>query len=166
MGPLSVSEASDKVNAPDEKGKVFGSIECNAFSFLGLEPRLDLQEEELEQRYEAAQKRIHPDQWGGTLVKSLCQSLSAKITHAYQILKDPMSRAEQIMTLKGYLPSPPFLDLMEDFLALTEVGIPKTARDQAYEVLLHALQSTDNQETIQRAYWWFLYLCKGTRFGK
>jgi molecular chaperone HscB len=71
------------------------------FAVLGLEPRMDLPREELEQTYLSLSRETHPDAHPGATADEQVQILSrsAEINDAYKVLKDPWRRAVAILEL-------------------------------------------------------------------
>lgn len=73
------------------------------FARLGLPRRFALDTAELERQYLARSRAVHPDYHttgaGSDLAASL--ELSAAINEAYNILKDPFTRAEHLLALEG-----------------------------------------------------------------
>jgi len=74
----------------------------NPFAVLGLEPRMDLSPEELEQTYLSLSRETHPDAHPGATSEEQVQILSrsADINDAYKVLKDPWRRARAILELR------------------------------------------------------------------
>ncbi len=73
------------------------------FSILDMIPSFDIDAQELEQRYIEKQQRYHPDVY---LMKPerervLALQMATDINAAYETLKDPLQRAEYLLTLKG-----------------------------------------------------------------
>lgn len=66
------------------------------FQVLGVERAFNLDVRELESKYFSLQRTHHPD-------KSSAEdsTYSSSINYAYQVLKDPMKRAEHIYALHG-----------------------------------------------------------------
>lgn len=141
----------------------------NAFELLDLPLSFHVNLEQLEEHYEKSQKRVHPDKWGGgafpALLTQASQGVSARLTQAYQTLKDPVRRGEHLLILQGYWPLPSFPDLMEKILMQQEIDdirdekTRKSEYAQAYKAMELAFEQ-GGREDIQRAYWWFLHLSK------
>ncbi len=74
----------------------------NPFAVLGLEPRMDLSAEDLEQTYLSLSRETHPDAHPGAAAADQVQILSrsADINDAYKVLKDPWRRAGAILELR------------------------------------------------------------------
>ncbi len=74
----------------------------NPFAVLGLEPRMDLPAEDLEQTYLSLSRETHPDAHPGSTAEEQVQILSrsAEINDAYKVLKDPWRRARAILELR------------------------------------------------------------------
>ncbi|AWX14173.1 Fe-S protein assembly co-chaperone HscB [Mergibacter septicus] len=71
------------------------------FDIFELAVEFDLNLEQLSQRYLALQKNLHPDNFTATdeQQQRLALQRSSQINDAYQILKDPISRAEAILAI-------------------------------------------------------------------
>jgi DnaJ-domain-containing protein 1 len=147
----------------------------NAFELLDLPMSFNVNVQGLEENYEHAQKQIHPDKWAAfpVLIRQSSQGLAARLTQAYQTLKDPVRRGEHLLILKGYWPLPSFPDLMEEMLMTQErIGshnqkdklMVESEYTQAYTALEKAFEK-DVCEEIQRAYWWLLHISKSHRRG-
>ncbi len=74
----------------------------NPFAVLGLEPRMDLSAENLEQTYLSLSRVTHPDAHPDSTAEEQVQILSrsAEINDAYKVLKDPWRRARAILELR------------------------------------------------------------------
>jgi len=142
----------------------------NAFELLDLPMSFDVNVRDLEERYEHSQKRIHPDKWSSfsAVIRQSSQGLAARLTQAYQTLKDPVRRGEHLLMLKGYWPLPSFPDLMEQFLMRQEIVRAQSEKEVAYREKEYIQASLDLEkaferdvcEEIQRAYWWLLHISK------
>lgn len=75
----------------------------NPFAVLGLEPRMDLPLNELEQAYLDLSRKTHPDAHPHATPEEQVQILSrsAEINDAYKLLKDPWRRAGAILELRS-----------------------------------------------------------------
>lgn len=73
----------------------------NPFEVLGLDPRVQISEEELETRYLALSREHHPDFNPGTSSAEQVEILqkSAEINDAYRTLCDPWRRAEALIRI-------------------------------------------------------------------
>ncbi|MEM7624715.1 MAG: Fe-S protein assembly co-chaperone HscB [Planctomycetota bacterium] len=71
------------------------------FALLGLPPRFDLDQAELQQRFLAASSENHPDRFTDPLDQADAAERSAAINHAHQTLADPESRARALLALHG-----------------------------------------------------------------
>ncbi len=73
------------------------------FDLFGLPPRSTLDESELRRRFLAASRETHPDRFVGrpddTVRTSL--ELSARVNRAYEVLSNPLLRAEYVLELSG-----------------------------------------------------------------
>jgi molecular chaperone HscB len=73
------------------------------FAVLGLARRYDVDRAELEQRYRALQRALHPDRHtGGTASqRRLSLARAVEVNEAYRTLKDDLARAEALLALQG-----------------------------------------------------------------
>lgn len=73
------------------------------YQFLGLEPRLDLEREDLERRFYDLSRRLHPDRFARATPEEQQRSLegTAILNDAYRTLREPVSRAEYFLRLQG-----------------------------------------------------------------
>ena len=73
------------------------------FARLGLPRRFAIDADELERRYLAQSRAVHPDFHAGGPTADLAASteLSAALNEAYTTLRDPFARAEYLLSLLG-----------------------------------------------------------------
>lgn len=73
------------------------------FTLLGMPNRFDIDKQQLASRYQEMQRRYHPDRFAGKSDKEQVQAISfaSTINQAYQTLKNPLSRAEYMLSLQG-----------------------------------------------------------------
>ena len=85
------------------------------FSLFGLAPRYRFDPEQLERAYRALQREIHPDRHaaGDETQRRLALQSSARVNEAYRALKDPVTRAQYLLSLRGI-----------DALAETNTALP------------------------------------------
>ena len=106
------------------------------FVTLGLAPSFTLDLAALEARYRDLAKVVHPDKQGGKspAERRRALSLSVDVNAAYRVLRDPIRRAEAMLSARGKsvdraAPSPAFLmDVMELRETLADA---RAARDLA-----------------------------------
>jgi molecular chaperone HscB len=75
----------------------------NYFQLFAIEISFDVDFNHLSQSYQALQKAVHPDRFAhaSSQEQLLAVQKSAEINDAYQTLKQPLKRAEYILTLRG-----------------------------------------------------------------
>ena len=75
----------------------------NHFELFGLEPRFRFDTAVLDHAYRALQTDIHPDRHaaGSDEQQRVALQSSARVNEAYRTLKDPVSRAEYLLSLHG-----------------------------------------------------------------
>jgi len=76
---------------------------ANAFTLMGFEPDLELDEAELKSRFEHLRTQFHPDRFshGSALERRLAVQRAADINAAYAVLSNPLSRAQLYFELRG-----------------------------------------------------------------
>jgi molecular chaperone HscB len=77
--------------------------EADLFAVLGLLRDLRLDAADLERRYHAASRAVHPDrhQTAGATERELSLRASAAVNRAYRTLRDPVARARYWLELHG-----------------------------------------------------------------
>jgi molecular chaperone HscB len=75
----------------------------NHFELLGLGPAFRLDAQALERAYRELQRRVHPDRYASATdtEKRLALQASARANEAYRTLRDPVARAEYLLSLRG-----------------------------------------------------------------
>lgn len=73
------------------------------YARFGLERGYDINGEDLQARYFAAQRRLHPDRFAGRTERERAISMqqSTTINEAFETLKSPLRRAEYLLSLNG-----------------------------------------------------------------
>lgn len=92
------------------------------FARFGLSPEFDLDSAALDRRYFDCQRMLHPDRFAmrTSREKALSQQQSVCVNEAYEILKDPLKRADYLVHLKGAGVLPEGCTLVNDQELLTE----------------------------------------------
>jgi len=75
----------------------------NHFELFGLPRRFVVEPETLERAYHELQSAVHPDRHAaaGDAEQRLALQASARVNEAYRALKDPVSRAQYLLSLHG-----------------------------------------------------------------
>ena len=75
----------------------------NYFQLFGIDASFDVELAQLSQTYQSLQKAVHPDRFAhaSSQEQLLAVQKSAEINDAYQTLKQPLKRAEYLLTLRG-----------------------------------------------------------------
>ena len=119
-----------------------GPPQADYFTYLGLPQKLQIDPAELEKRFYALSRRLHPDRHAGKPEpeRRLAEEATARLNDAYRTLKDPVARAEYLLDRHGLNKSeqkssnvPPELleEVFELNLALEEIrGGDLSARPQ------------------------------------
>ncbi len=86
-----------------ECGALQPSNVTNPFEIYGLELSFIIDEKQLEQQYFALQMQFHPDKFvtKSTKEKMIASQISMNINEAYQLLKDPILRADYLLVQNG-----------------------------------------------------------------
>jgi molecular chaperone HscB len=73
------------------------------FALFGLPPRYRFDPDELDRAYRALQRDIHPDRFAAAdeAQRRLALQSSARVNEAYRALKDPVGRAQYLLSLHG-----------------------------------------------------------------
>jgi molecular chaperone HscB len=76
----------------------------DAFKILGIGRAFHLDADELERRYLALSRQLHPDRFAKALPRErlLATSKTTELNDAYKILKNDIKRAEYILKQEGY----------------------------------------------------------------
>src|SRR2546428_127562 len=87
----------------------------NYFALFGLPQRYRFDPEELDAAYRALQRVVHPDRYAaaGDAERRIALQSSARVNEAYRALKDPVGRAQYLLSLRGI-----------DALAETDTAFP------------------------------------------
>lgn len=104
----------------------------NPFSVLGVEPRFDLDLEQVAERHRELSRALHPDRFAtaGAGERRLALSRAISVNEAWRTLKDPITRGRALLELHGVRTSeegePPasqalLLEVMEAREGLAEV---------------------------------------------
>jgi molecular chaperone HscB len=123
----------------------------NAFELLNINPAFTIDLKQLDQHYFKLQQKIHPDQMGGF------NDLSTTINQAYQLLKNPLTRAEELLKIKGidYMDQPQNMELLMEIMELKENGTIIERHDlkpimDDFQKAIETNQQTDIIKTFQR----------------
>lgn len=75
----------------------------NYFALFGLPPRYRFDAARLDAAYRALQTQVHPDRFAaaGESERRLALQSSARVNEAYRALKDPVGRAQYLLSLHG-----------------------------------------------------------------
>ncbi|MGE5171465.1 MAG: Fe-S protein assembly co-chaperone HscB [Rudaea sp.] len=75
----------------------------NHFELFGLPASYRVDEAALERAYRDLQSAVHPDRFAraGDTEKRLALQASARVNEGYRTLRDPVSRAEYLLSLRG-----------------------------------------------------------------
>jgi molecular chaperone HscB len=87
----------------------------NYFALFGLPPRYRFDPEKLDAAYRTLQRAVHPDRFAAAddAQRRVALQSSARVNEAYRALKDPVGRAQYLLSLRGI-----------DALAETNTALP------------------------------------------
>ena len=90
----------------------------NHFELLGLRPRFRIDDVALERAYRALQLEVHPDKHASAADadRRLALQASARVNEAHDTLRDPVARAQYLLSLHGIAPDERDTALPIDFL--------------------------------------------------
>jgi len=123
------------------------------FTRLGLPVSFAVDSAELDRRYFAGQRLLHPDRFATKTPRerAISQSQAVALNEAYETLKDPLSRATYLLGLKGVTANPDgchtvndptlLMEQMERREALNEADTPAAAEAIAREAASHVRDS-------------------------
>jgi len=113
--------------------------DADAFARLGFPRGFALDRADLDRRYFAAQRQLHPDRFAtrSARERAISQSQAVSLNDAYETLKDPLARACALLTLAGVAETPDrdhtiadpalLMEQMERREALAEATTPEAA---------------------------------------
>ena len=92
------------------------------FSRLGLPVDFAVDAAELDRRYFAAQRQLHPDRFAtrSARERAVSQSQAVSLNEAYETLKEPLARANYLLKLKGVDVNPDGCHTVNDHTLLME----------------------------------------------
>lgn len=126
----------------------------DAFALFGLEQKFLLDEAALHQRYLALQREFHPDRSAENKIKMLQKS--ADINKAYQLLKNPVSRAEHLLIAEEKPSQELLMEAMEQREAMAEAttqsALEKLKKENAKAIkeCISQLEKNIDAQTVLR----------------
>ena len=127
------------------------------FALLGLPRTYAIDENKLYSSYRAIARGIHPDRFVGAPeeVRSLATRLSAELNQAFDVLSDPVQRADYLMEITGGPSAAEMREVPGDFLAeimmlREEIDQAKTAGDDDALRLHRESIAARRQETLRQ----------------
>lgn len=87
----------------DSCRRLYPADGLNFFELLGIRPTYDIDAEAVRNKYFTLMRGLHPDRMaaGPADVQRLCLRINARINEAYNILMDPVLRAEYLLEIYG-----------------------------------------------------------------
>ncbi|TMG99665.1 MAG: Fe-S protein assembly co-chaperone HscB [Betaproteobacteria bacterium] len=110
----------------------------NYFELFGLPQRFGCDPGSLEDAYRRLQTEVHPDRFasGSDQEKRLALQSSARVNEAYRALKDPVSRAQYLLSLNGI-----------DALSETDTQLPLEFLERQLERRETAAEAAGNKDS-------------------
>jgi molecular chaperone HscB len=110
----------------------------NYFELFELPQRFGCDSVSLENAYRRLQTEVHPDRFasGSEQEKRLALQSSARVNEAYRALKDPVSRAQYLLSLNGI-----------DALSETDTQLPVEFLERQLERRETAAEAADNKDS-------------------
>lgn len=117
------------------------SNHADFFRLLDIPVGFDISMDALESAYFGQQRLFHPDRFSGkpSLERQAAMQRSMDINSAYNILKNPLSRAQYLLQSQGITVGTdhdtvkPSQALLVEIMELREAGIPKGIEDMVAE---------------------------------
>lgn len=132
----------------------------NFFELLNIPVSFELSKE-FEHNYFELQKKHHPDKVQNNVIAKITEAkISSKLNEAYNVLKNPLSRAEYILDLLG-IKLVPSSELLMEVMEMHEEGIIYNEGDILSE-LQQAFGSCDYEKASQLTMKW-RYLIRGSK---
>jgi len=128
------------------------------FELLGVPLLFALDERELEKRHRDLSRALHPDRYAGRPSSERREALSRAISvnEAFRKLRDPLSRAEALLSQLGRdvsetnLPKPEPALLMRVMEQREELSAARRSRDRARVERLAARAASDTEDATER----------------
>lgn len=136
----------------DTCGAVQPPGQVNHFQRMGLPVSFDVRVADLDQRYFDLQRHLHPDRFAtrSAREKNLSQLQAIAINDSYEILKEPLKRADYLVHLKGTEVLPEGCNLVNDAELLMESMELREALAEAETVEQVNVLSARAAEDIKR----------------
>src|SRR5690349_213398 len=85
-------------------GEGLPSLTADFFQFFGIERKLQIDTDDLQKRFYARSRQLHPDRFTRKSPEEQQYSLDATslLNDAYRVLRDPMQRAEYVLKQEGF----------------------------------------------------------------
>ncbi|QUN07025.1 co-chaperone HscB [Shewanella yunxiaonensis] len=112
----------------------------NYFELFEIPQNFDVDVAELAERYRELQKAVHPDKFANASEqqKLLAISKTAQVNDAFQTLKDPIRRAEHMLSLRG-------IDINNESTTMKDTGF--LMQQMEWREALEDLRGSDDIET-------------------
>ncbi|MBM3573253.1 MAG: Fe-S protein assembly co-chaperone HscB [Alphaproteobacteria bacterium] len=106
------------------------------FARLGITPGFAVDAGEIDRRYFALQRRLHPDRFAtrSSRERALSQQQATSLNEAYETLKDPLARAGYLLKLRGIEVNAEGCNTLTDPVLLSEAMELREALSEADDV--------------------------------
>lgn len=130
----------------------------DAFDTMGVEPRFDVDDRELERRHRELSRALHPDRYAGkpAAERRMALGKAIEVNDAFRVLCDPIRRAEALARRSGLAvgettePKPPPDLLMEMMEAREELSDAHRNKDLTRVTAMGKAMQSRQAETIDR----------------
>ena len=80
------------------------TLSQNYFAFFGLPEKLTLSTADLQTRFYSLSRQFHPDRFArrGVAEQDFALNATALLNDAYRVLRDPIQRAEYLLSQQGF----------------------------------------------------------------
>jgi len=117
------------------------SLSQDYFSFFGISRKLSVDTSDLQSRFYSLSRQFHPDRFarGTAADQQYALDATALLNDAYRVLRDPIQRAEYLLTQEGF-------DIGEQ----RSKNVPPELLEEVFELNM-LLEETPERDELERA---------------
>jgi len=117
------------------------SLSQDYFSFFGIPRKLSVDTSDLQSRFYSLSRQLHPDRFarGAVADQQYALDATALLNDAYRVLRDPIQRAEYLLTQEGF-------DIGEQ----RSKNVPPELLEEVFELNM-LLEETPERDELERA---------------
>lgn len=103
----------------------------NYFELFGIAPGFDIDLDELAAQFRNVQQAVHPDRFvqASDQEKRLSMQRTTLVNEAYQVLKDPLTRARYLLTLQGFEQNEDTTTISDPAFLMEQMELRETIED-------------------------------------